>query len=1292
MMRQFKLMLVLLFSTLLLCSSSAWSLDRFVDLNDGTMLDTSSSLRWLKDAGCYGMKNWDTAISSANSLASPSCGLSDGTVAGDWHLPTIDELNTLVAAPAKYRYDTLNTAGFSNVQAYIYWSSSTYTSNAGFALSVDMRTGYMNIDGKTNVDYVWPVRGGQYWSLDPLVILGAVDFGTVSVGTTSSGHPFTLKNSGASSLSVTSIALNGPDSGQFTLAAGGTNPCSSLTSLTLNGGASCTVLVSAKPAISGSKSANLTVSSGGSSLNVPLTATGSAPLSVTYSGNGNSSGSVPTDSTAYATGQSVTVLDNSGALAKSGYTFAGWNTAADGSGTGYQPGATFTISADTVLYARWTVPIAPPSGLISWWRGEGTVVDSVGGNTGTSHLGTGIVTATAAENATATATCNNGEIIVSYSSIYGAGSQTISCGSCTFGANSCSVTYSNANCTDPASGTVKSGTLSLTCTVSTGAFPTGKVGQAIRFNGSSEYVTQGKTYKEIASSSANSSFTMEFWAKPTATITNLAASQTTSGHAGTSGQRYAIFPEMQDSTTEAGAGVSVGTNGIMVTEHAGDYLPAPLVYPLADGEIPTNGWLHIAVVYENQIPKLYINGVLKQTGLSSGRTVYPSSQFGGNSYGFYAGLLDELHIFNRALTVTEIQSIYSVGSAGFSTARINQVITFGETPTIAVGGNGMVNVTSSSGLPVTLSSLTPAICTINSTVVSGIGQGTCTIAANQPALGIYNQATQTTQSFTIFAAIAPTLTTTAATAITTTSATLNATVNANYSSDTVSFEYGTTTAYGNTATISQSPVSGGTDVSVSAAISNLEFNKTYHYRIKAVNGVTGTTYGNDMAFTTSIRRFVDLADGTMLDTANSLRWLKKANCLGSATFSESNTKSAALASGACELVDGSVAGDWHAPTKTELESLVAAPDSYRTDSLNAAGFSGVSAGSYYWTSTDYGNGSVGFYYIVNMYNGGTIIDYDKSYLLWPVRTGTFIYSGLTASPAAIDFGSQPINAPVSRNITISNSGGYGNLVVSSITSGGSDSSRFSVGSGTCGAAPITLAPGASCTVSVIFTPATLGAKNATLNIVSNGTTTATRNITLNGTGVAPTWPLTVSVSGSGSGTVTSDADHTGIGCPAMCQASFASGAVVTLSQYPSAISTFGGWSGACSSDPCVVTMDAAKNVTASFVLAPLAINKTYNNKAYQTLADALTDLARLAVSGDELLLLGTSYDSAVSLNKGYILNGGWNATYQTKSDLPTTLNNGLTVTSGASTANTLEVRGQLLLQNGSLKVNGVVVK
>jgi uncharacterized repeat protein (TIGR02543 family) len=78
-------------------------------------------------------------------------------------------------------------------------------------------------------------------------------------------------------------------------------------------------------------------------------------FTVTYNGNGNTGGSVPVDaSSPYSGGSSVTVLGNTGSLSRTSFTFGGWNTAANGSGTDYNPADTFTITADTTLYARWT--------------------------------------------------------------------------------------------------------------------------------------------------------------------------------------------------------------------------------------------------------------------------------------------------------------------------------------------------------------------------------------------------------------------------------------------------------------------------------------------------------------------------------------------------------------------------------------------------------------------------------------------------------------------------------------------------------------------------------------------------------------------------------------------------------------------------------------------------------------------------------------------------------------------------------------------------------------------------
>lgn len=79
-----------------------------------------------------------------------------------------------------------------------------------------------------------------------------------------------------------------------------------------------------------------------------------AKFTVSYNGNNNTSGTVPTDSAEYNSGATVTVKGNTGSLARTGYTYGGWNTNAQGTGTTYVAGTgTFTISDNTTLYAKW---------------------------------------------------------------------------------------------------------------------------------------------------------------------------------------------------------------------------------------------------------------------------------------------------------------------------------------------------------------------------------------------------------------------------------------------------------------------------------------------------------------------------------------------------------------------------------------------------------------------------------------------------------------------------------------------------------------------------------------------------------------------------------------------------------------------------------------------------------------------------------------------------------------------------------------------------------------------------
>jgi hypothetical protein len=143
---------------------------RFVDKGNGTIYDTASNLTWLKSANCTetvggiaktsGYLTWTDALTWSNNLASGKCGLTDGSSAGAWHLPTIEELRIFV--DDGYTANTLISAGFFiSAQSIPFWSSSNYASVTTSAWFVLMYNGIVDHYNKTYNGYVWPVRAGQ---------------------------------------------------------------------------------------------------------------------------------------------------------------------------------------------------------------------------------------------------------------------------------------------------------------------------------------------------------------------------------------------------------------------------------------------------------------------------------------------------------------------------------------------------------------------------------------------------------------------------------------------------------------------------------------------------------------------------------------------------------------------------------------------------------------------------------------------------------------------------------------------------------------------------------------------------------------------------------------------------------------------------------------------------------------------------------------------------------------------------------------------------------------------------
>jgi hypothetical protein len=134
---------------------------RFTDNGDGTVTDNLTGLIWLKNADCFGQRAWSDALSDCNGLASGSCELTDGSSAGDWRLPNVKELQSLIDF-GEYNPALPSGHPFNGVQSSIYWSSTSYSGNTDLAWYVYMSDGVVSGLNKANFSYyVWPVRGGN---------------------------------------------------------------------------------------------------------------------------------------------------------------------------------------------------------------------------------------------------------------------------------------------------------------------------------------------------------------------------------------------------------------------------------------------------------------------------------------------------------------------------------------------------------------------------------------------------------------------------------------------------------------------------------------------------------------------------------------------------------------------------------------------------------------------------------------------------------------------------------------------------------------------------------------------------------------------------------------------------------------------------------------------------------------------------------------------------------------------------------------------------------------------------
>ncbi len=164
--------------------------------------------------------------------------------------------------------------------------------------------------------------------------------------------------------------------------------------------------------------------------------------------------------------------------------------------------------------------------------------------------------------------------------------------------------------------------------------PAGKFGSALTFDGVSSRVTLIHDAPLLRLTTA---MTLEAWVKPATTV-NSWEDIVYKGN-----DNYFLCASSQPSGVAAAGGTFGGTNTVVL-----DVAP-----------LPANVWSYLAATYDGAQLRLYVNGTLASSRARTGTllTSHFALQIGGDSfYGqSFAGAIDELRVYNRALTLSEIQ-------------------------------------------------------------------------------------------------------------------------------------------------------------------------------------------------------------------------------------------------------------------------------------------------------------------------------------------------------------------------------------------------------------------------------------------------------------------------------------------------------------------------------------------------------------------------------------------------------------------------------------------------------------
>ncbi len=186
-----------------------------------------------------------------------------------------------------------------------------------------------------------------------------------------------------------------------------------------------------------------------------------------------------------------------------------------------------------------------------------------------------------------------------------------------------------------------------------------------------------------------------------------------------------------------------------------------------------------------------------------------------------------------------------------TTGPVTYTVTYsGENSITLASGNITLNKTGNADAGSVAVTGSGSTRTVTLSSLSGVGTLGISIAAGTASDTAGNLAAAAGPSATFTVDNSPMLTTLAATSLTLTGATLNGTVNPNGLSTVAVFESGADTNYGTVSAITLTPDNGTVNQAVSATLTGLTPNTTYHYRVAGTNSA-GAQFGADLTFTTA---------------------------------------------------------------------------------------------------------------------------------------------------------------------------------------------------------------------------------------------------------------------------------------------------------------------------------------------------------------------------------------------------------------------------------------------------------